>query len=163
MAIALDAVLGEATSTRSTKGPVALSGRDVISGDQTIPLSVELATADVGQGATSVSGRPAPVGRVKVLRLRIAGTSSVDFGAGEPSPYTATPSLLDGAGVPMRLIFANPACSKDAAGQIREGETLLEYYLEDSLRLETVTLILGSPSRVLHGNWSASLRPIEQK
>lgn len=48
------------------------------------------------------------------------------------------------------------------ATNIGPGETVAEFYLKPDMAMDTVTLLLGSPQRVIDGNWTTTLEPLER-
>ncbi|MCC6420518.1 MAG: hypothetical protein IT429_19960 [Gemmataceae bacterium] len=144
-------------------GEVPIEPSQVLSGDATIPVSVEVISQHIPPlppGMTYVDfGRVNPTGDIKLIRLNLNGTWDPDFSAG--NPYANTPGLLDARGVALRMVTAGSGYSKDASGQIREGSSQDSFFLEPDMDMTTVTLILGAPQRVLQGDWQATLRPVK--
>jgi hypothetical protein len=154
-------VLRRIGTGRMTPGEIALLPTDTLSGNGAIPTAFEVVNSVVQVGGSPIDfGRRTPSGSVEVLRFRVAGTFERIDDPTESSPYKGTPSILDAKEIPMRMLTMESHFTKDGAGSVREGETTMEFYLEEGMDISTVTLVLGQAQRVVSGDWRATLIPL---
>jgi len=135
---------------------------DILSGPTDVVLGFTVAQQNLGVsgGIPRDFGRRNPVGEITVLTVRLRGSwHQQDADPASPSPYATTPGVLDAAGTRLRWLESSAGYSKSASGDIQEGETTVQFYVEPDTDLSRITLLLGSPSRVLDGTWVANLRP----
>ncbi|MCC6381338.1 MAG: hypothetical protein IT304_02465 [Dehalococcoidia bacterium] len=157
--VALGDVLKRHGAERGTPGEIPLAPEDVLSGDGSIPLSVSFGKQQINYRSMAFFGRAVPAGEIDVITFRLAGTWEWQHDEPDPTPYTGAPLLLDATGLPMRGLGGSGGFSKDVTGDIHEGQTTVMSWLEPSMDVSRVTIVLSRTKRLVNGDWHVELKP----
>lgn len=157
--VGITAAMARAGASGHTTSEIALTPQDVSQGRPELPLgfSIEQQHVAPSAGRPQDFGRRVPVGDIDVLTIRLKGNWHGQDDLNAPSPYTATPGALNANGTRLRRLGMVTNYSKTQDGSIGEGETTVQFYVEPGMNLDSLTVILGSPSQVLSGEWDVTL------
>ena len=140
-------------------GEFVLVPEDILAGREDLVVSVAVVQRDEGEllGRSS-DDRARPSGKVSVLEIELAGNWHPQRDPGSPGdPFTSTPTVFDANGFQLFRMSSQVSYSKDLAGNIGSGFTFVHFWIEPQARMDVFTLVLGNPSRVISGQWSAEL------